>query len=68
MPEKWNGYKVVGTTLSMTIIAWAFYPVNRNPVPVCVICAPIQCQKENVWKIVVKFVELQEWGIYNKIS
>ena len=33
-----------GTILSMTIIAWTFLPVNRNPVPVCVICAPIPCQ------------------------
>lgn len=56
------------TILSMTIITWAFYPVNRNPVPVCVICVPIRCQREYVWKIVVKFVELQEWEIYNKIS
>lgn len=31
------------TILSMTIIAWAFLPVNRNAVPVCVICAPIWC-------------------------
>jgi len=31
------------TILSMTIIAWAFLPVNRNTVPVCVICAPIWC-------------------------
>jgi hypothetical protein len=32
------------TILSMTIIAWAFLPVNRNAVPVCEICAPIRCQ------------------------
>lgn len=31
------------TILSMTIIAWAFLPVNRNAVPVCVICAPVWC-------------------------
>ena len=29
-----NGYVVVGTFLSMTIITWAFLPVNRNTVPV----------------------------------
>ena len=33
-----------GTILSMTIIAWAFLPVNRIAVPVCAICAPIWCQ------------------------
>ena len=32
-----------GTILSITIIAWAYLPVNRNTVPVCVICAPIWC-------------------------
>ena len=31
------------TILSMTIIAWGFLPVNRNTVPVCVICVPIWC-------------------------
>ena len=55
----------VVTILSMTIIAWAFLPVNRNAVPVCVICAPIHCQRENVWKITVYFVELQTWERYN---
>jgi len=34
-----------GTILSMTIIAWANFPVNRNAVPVCVIYAPIWCQR-----------------------
>ena len=57
MPEKWNGSKVVGTTLSMTIIAWAFLPVNRNAVPVCAICAPIPCQREITWQIMAKLVE-----------
>ena len=38
-----------GTILSMTIIAWAFLPVNRNTMPVCVICAPISCHKEITW-------------------
>ena len=53
------------TILSMTIIAWAFLPVNRNAVPVCEICAPNHCQRENVWKITVYFVELQTWERYN---
>ena len=35
-----------GTILSMTIIAWAFLPVNRIAVPVCAICAPIWCQNK----------------------
>lgn len=35
-------------TLSMVIITWVFLPVNRNTVPVCVICAPIWSQKQIV--------------------
>lgn len=49
------------TILSMTIIAWAFLPVNRNAVPVCVICAPIWYQREIMWKIIAKLVEIQMW-------
>ena len=45
MRGKWNGYGA-GTFLSMTIIAWANFPVNRNTVPVCVILAPIWCQRK----------------------
>jgi hypothetical protein len=47
------------TILSMTIIAWAFLPVNRNAVPVCVICAPIHCHVEITWYIMAKLVEKQ---------
>ena len=60
MPEKWNGYGA-DTILSMTIIAWAFLPVNRNAVPVCVICAPILCHRKIAWKIMAKLVEKLMW-------
>ena len=47
------------TILSMTIIAWAFLPVNRNAVPVCVICAPIWCHLGNLygklWEYMLKY-------------
>ncbi len=48
-----------GTFLSMTIIAWANFPVNRNAVPVCVNYAPIWYQKENEWEMMEKFIEIQ---------
>ena len=32
------------TILSMTIIAWAFLPVNRNAVPVFAEITPFLCQ------------------------
>lgn len=47
------------TILSMTIIAWAFLPVNRNTVPVCVICVPIWCHSGNLygklWEHMLKY-------------
>lgn len=48
-----------GTILSMTIIAWAFLPVNRIAVPVCAICAPIWCHLGNLygklWEYMLKY-------------
>lgn len=47
------------TILSMTIITWAFLPVNRNTVPVCAICAPIWCHLGNLygklWDYMLKY-------------
>lgn len=47
------------TILSMTIIAWAFLPVNRNAVPVCVICVPIWCHLKHYT------IEINDFRIYN---